>query len=87
LKKRKVEDLSVLRPPQFDYFQKMPKAVYQSSAKKRLTQLGGETFDAPDEWMKWHSTDSQDKREQENAPYLKETSAKKPERIGGIRIN
>jgi len=30
----------------------LPKAAYQSSAKKRLTQHGGETFDAPSEWMR-----------------------------------
>ena len=54
--------------------------------RKRLTTHGGETFDAPSEWMNWHSTDSQDKREQENAPYLKPTSEKKAEKIGNIRI-
>ena len=54
--------------------------------RQRLTQHGGETFDAPSEWMRWHSTDSQDKREQENAPYLKPTSEKKTEKIGNIRI-
>jgi DNA helicase HerA-like ATPase len=54
--------------------------------RPRLTQHGGETFDAPTEWMRWHSTDSHDKREQANAPYLKPTSDKKPEKIGNIRI-
>jgi DNA helicase HerA-like ATPase len=54
--------------------------------RQRLTQHGGETFDAPSEWMRWHSSDSQDKREQENAPYLKPTSEKKTEKIGNIRI-
>ncbi len=54
--------------------------------RKRLTQHGGETFDAPDEWMKWHSSDSQEKREQSDAPYLKPSSDKKPEKIGNIRI-
>jgi DNA helicase HerA-like ATPase len=54
--------------------------------RKRLTEHGGETFDAPSEWMRWHSTDSTDKREQENAPYLKPTSDKKTEKIGNIRI-
>jgi DNA helicase HerA-like ATPase len=54
--------------------------------RKRLTQHGGETFDAPSEWMRWHAPDSQDKREQENAPYLKPTSEKKTEKIGNIRI-
>ncbi len=54
--------------------------------RSRLTQHGGETFDAPDEWSKWHSSDSQEKREQDNAPYLKPSSDKKPEKIGNIRI-
>ncbi|MBA3634507.1 MAG: ATP-binding protein [Acidobacteria bacterium] len=54
--------------------------------RQRLTAHGGETFDAPSEWMRWHSSDSQDKREQENAPYLKPTSEKKTEKIGNIRI-
>ena len=54
--------------------------------RSRLTAHGGETFDAPSEWANWHSTDSQDKREQENAPYLKPTSEKKTEKIGNIRI-
>jgi DNA helicase HerA-like ATPase len=54
--------------------------------RQRLTQHGGETFDAPTEWMKWHSTDEQSKREQDDAPYLKPSSDKKPERIGNIRI-
>ena len=54
--------------------------------RKRLTTHGGETFDAPSEWMNWHSTDSQDKREQENSPYLKPTSDRKPEKIGNVRI-
>ncbi len=54
--------------------------------RPRLTQHGGETFDAPTEWMNWHSSDSQEKREQDNAPYLKPSSDKKPEKIGNIRI-
>ena len=54
--------------------------------RKRLTEHGGETFDAPSEWMRWHSTDSTNKREQANAPYLKPTSEKKTEKIGNIRI-
>jgi hypothetical protein len=54
--------------------------------RKRLTQHGGETFDAPSEWMKWHSSDEKDKREQTDAPYLKPSSDKKPEKVGNIRI-
>ena len=54
--------------------------------RKRLTTHGGETFDAPSEWLNWHSSDSQNKREQDNAPYLKPSSDKKTEKIGNIRI-
>jgi len=54
--------------------------------RSRLTAHGGETFDAPDEWAKWHSSDSKDKREQDNAPYLKPSSEKTPETLGGVRF-
>ena len=54
--------------------------------RTRLTQHGGETFDAPGEWMKWHSETETSKREHDNAPYLKPTIEKKPEKIGGVRI-
>ena len=54
--------------------------------RKRLTEHGGETFDAPTEWMNWHSSDSKDKRDQSDAPYLKPSSDKKPEKVGNIRI-
>ena len=54
--------------------------------RQRLTQHGGETFDAPGEWLKWHSAGETGKREHDNAPYLKPTDGKKPEKIGGVRI-
>ena len=54
--------------------------------RQRLTQHGGETFDAPTEWMRWHSSGEQSKREMETSPYLKQSSDKKPEKIGNIRI-
>jgi DNA helicase HerA-like ATPase len=54
--------------------------------RPRITQHGGETFDAPGEWMKWHSAGEQSKREHDDAPYLKPTSDKKPEKVGNIRI-
>ena len=54
--------------------------------RPRLTQHGGETFDAPGEWMKWHSSGEQSKRDHDNAPYLKPTNDKKPEKVGNIRI-
>jgi len=54
--------------------------------RPRLTEHGGETFDAPGEWMKWHSSGESAKREHDNAPYLKPSSDKKPEKVGNIRI-
>jgi DNA helicase HerA-like ATPase len=54
--------------------------------RKRLTIHGGETFDAPEQWLKWHSSDSKEKREQEDALYLKETKEKPTEKVGNIRI-
>ncbi|MDI1243183.1 MAG: ATP-binding protein [bacterium] len=54
--------------------------------RPRLTEHGGETFDAPSEWMKWHSSKESIKRTQDEAPYLKPGSDKKPEKIGNIRI-
>lgn len=52
----------------------------------RLTRHGGETFDAPAEWAKWHSPDESEKRDEESAIYLKETKKKKTEKFGGIKI-
>ena len=54
--------------------------------RPRLTEHGGETFDAPGEWMKWHSAGEKSKRDHDNAPYLKPTNDKKPEKVGKIRI-
>ncbi len=54
--------------------------------RKRLTQHGGETFDAPSEWQRWHAPDSADKRAMDDAPYLPPTSEKKTEKVGNIRI-
>ncbi|MEZ5345536.1 MAG: ATP-binding protein [Pyrinomonadaceae bacterium] len=54
--------------------------------RKRLTKHGGETFDAPEQWLKWYSSDEKEKREQEEALYLKESSDKPTEKVGDIRI-
>jgi DNA helicase HerA-like ATPase len=54
--------------------------------RARLTAHGGETFDAPGEWMKWHSSDEKSKRDHDNSPYLKPTNDKKPEKIGNFRV-
>lgn len=53
--------------------------------RPRLTTHGGETFDAPAQWLKWHN-EGQAKRDQDSAPYLKPDSEKKPEKLGRIRI-
>src|ERR1044072_8106461 len=54
--------------------------------RERITKHGGETFDAPSEWLKWHSSGEQDKRAMDDSPYLKQDSEKKTEKIGNIRI-
>jgi len=54
--------------------------------RPRLTKHGGETFDAPEQWLKHFSPDAKEKREQEDALYLKESSDKPTEKIGDIRI-
>jgi DNA helicase HerA-like ATPase len=54
--------------------------------RARLTAHGGETIDAPGEWMNWHSGGAASRRESDNAPYLKQGSDKKPEKIGNIPI-
>ena len=54
--------------------------------RQRLTVHGGETIDAPNEWAKWFSADSQTRREQDSAVYIKNGHDAKTEKIGGIRI-
>ncbi len=54
--------------------------------RSRLTKHGGETFDAPAEWQRWHSPESAAKRDEMDSPYLKPDSGKKTEKIGNIRI-
>lgn len=54
--------------------------------RPRITDHGGETFDAPAEWQRWHSRTEAEKRRQGEAPYLKQTPEKKPEKIGNVRI-
>ena len=54
--------------------------------RPRMTAHGGETFDAPKEWMRWHSADRSENRRQDESPYLKPTPEKKPEKIGNVRI-
>lgn len=54
--------------------------------RQRLTKHGGETFDAPDEWRRWHSPEESARRTMDEAPYVKPGSGKKPEKFGKIRI-
>lgn len=54
--------------------------------RPRITKHGGETFDAPGEWMKWHSEGERSRRQTDDAPYLKPESDKDPETVGGVRI-
>jgi hypothetical protein len=54
--------------------------------RPRLTPHGGETFDAPAEWAKWHTGEERDKRTQDNAVLVKPTSTKKVEKLRGIQI-
>jgi DNA helicase HerA-like ATPase len=54
--------------------------------RQRLTKHGGETFDAPSEWLKWSLTGEQAKRDADDAPYLKSGGDKKPEKVGNFRV-
>ncbi|MCA1608924.1 MAG: ATP-binding protein, partial [Acidobacteria bacterium] len=38
--------------------------------RPRMTVHGGETFDAPTEWLKWHSSGEKSKRHQDEAVYI-----------------
>ncbi|MGI9104808.1 MAG: ATP-binding protein [Pyrinomonadaceae bacterium] len=54
--------------------------------RERLTRHGGETFDAPTEWARWHSESEQGHRQQDEAVAIKPTSTKKVEKFRGIQI-
>ncbi|MDX6696381.1 MAG: hypothetical protein QOF02_3984 [Blastocatellia bacterium] len=54
--------------------------------RPRITRHGGETFDAPAEWAKWHTGEERDKRTQDTALLVKPASAKKVEKLRGIQI-
>ncbi|HEX8852906.1 MAG TPA: ATP-binding protein [Pyrinomonadaceae bacterium] len=55
--------------------------------RERITRHGGETFDAPDEWARWHSESARRRREQDEAVLAaKPASQKKPEKVRGIQI-
>jgi len=54
--------------------------------RPRLTRHGGETFDAPTEWARWHTESEQSHRQQDEALVVKPTSPKKIEKFRGIQI-
>jgi DNA helicase HerA-like ATPase len=54
--------------------------------RSRITRHGGETFDAPAEWAKWHTDAERTHRTQDNAVLAKPEPSKKPEKVRGIRI-
>jgi DNA helicase HerA-like ATPase len=55
--------------------------------RERITRHGGETFDAPSEWARWHTRDEREHREQDSA-VLSSAPAKpkKTERVRGFQI-
>jgi uncharacterized protein len=54
--------------------------------RERITRHGGETFDAPAEWAKYHSSEEQTRRAQDTAILGKPGSGKKVEKVRGIQI-
>ncbi|HEV2915710.1 MAG TPA: ATP-binding protein [Pyrinomonadaceae bacterium] len=54
--------------------------------RERITRHGGETFDAPAEWARWHTQAEREHRAQDNAVLGKPESTRKPEKVRGIRI-
>jgi DNA helicase HerA-like ATPase len=55
--------------------------------RERITRHGGETFDAPSEWAKWHTKDEREHREQDSAILAAAPSKpKKVERVRGFQI-
>ncbi|HEY0077387.1 MAG TPA: ATP-binding protein [Pyrinomonadaceae bacterium] len=54
--------------------------------RERMTQHGGETFDAPGEWARWHSESERRHRQQDNAVLVTPEPKKKVEKFRGIQI-
>ena len=55
--------------------------------RERITRHGGETFDAPTEWARWHSTEEREHRDQDDAVLAAPpTKPKKVERVRGFQI-
>jgi hypothetical protein len=53
--------------------------------RERWTRHGGETFDAPDEWARWHSEGASERRAQDDAVMVK-PAAKKVEKFRGVEL-
>ena len=54
--------------------------------RERITKHGGETFDAPSEWARWHTKEEREHREQDNALVASPKPTKKVEKIRGFQI-
>jgi uncharacterized protein len=54
--------------------------------RERITKHGGETFDAPSEWARWHTKEEREHREQDNAVLASPKPSKKVEKIRGFQI-
>jgi DNA helicase HerA-like ATPase len=54
--------------------------------RPRLTRHGGETFDAPAEWARWHTREEQEHREQDDAVLAAPPKPRKTEKVRGIQI-
>ncbi|HEX8336561.1 MAG TPA: ATP-binding protein [Pyrinomonadaceae bacterium] len=55
--------------------------------RERITRHGGETFDAPTEWARWHSTEEREHRDQDEAVLAAPPQKpKKVERVRGFQI-
>jgi DNA helicase HerA-like ATPase len=54
--------------------------------RERITKHGGETFDAPSEWAKWHTKEEREHREQDSAVLASPSKPKKVERVRGFQI-
>ena len=55
--------------------------------RERITKHGGETFDAPTEWARWHAPEEREHRDQDAAVLAAPPAKpKKPERVRGFQI-
>ena len=54
--------------------------------RERITRHGGETFDAPGEWARWHTEGERERRQQDNSVLVSPEPKKKVEKIRGFQI-